>query len=198
VNHTNTAGQGFRDSANRWCGSFVESNSGGTNLNGSEVISPLQLPGALVLMSFLISYLDPSDHSEINAIRRLGDRFPFNRFNADFWGALSMYTNGESCPMDAAAEVWAGFKEVIYSVSIDDLLKQNWNQIDIDSKRVYQKSDSIVASRNLVIIQDVDWVNQIPFFAWQNMPNNPCPTGCHKAAPGFCADNVPYVPKPLL
>jgi hypothetical protein len=137
----------------------------------------------------------------------------------------SVQSLGESCPMDAAAEVWAGygqislrrpttlfkylglisascslfrFKEVIYSVSIEDLLKLNWNQIDIDSKRVYQTSQSIVNARNLVIVENVDWANQIPLFAWQNMPNNPCPTGCQKVAPGFCSDSSAYVPKPLF
>lgn len=171
VNHTSTSGQGFSDSQGNWCGSFVESNSGGTDLN------------------------DPSAHSEIDAMRRLGNRFPYSRFNANFWGALTMYTNGESCPMDAAAQVWAGFKEVVYSVSIEDLLKLGWNQIDIDSKRVYQTAQSVANSRNLVIIEDVDFANQAPIFAWQNLPNNPCPAGCHKVAPGFCSDISPYVPK---
>lgn len=36
VNHTDTTGQGFRDSNNNWCGSLVETNGGGNNLNGTK------------------------------------------------------------------------------------------------------------------------------------------------------------------
>jgi hypothetical protein len=37
-----------------------------------------------LLTQFYLSSPDPTAHSEIDAMRRLGDRFPFNRFNAKY------------------------------------------------------------------------------------------------------------------
>ena len=40
------------------------------------------------------------------------------------WRNLALYTSGESCPMCASAEIWAGIPEVIYATSIQSLIRK--------------------------------------------------------------------------
>jgi tRNA(Arg) A34 adenosine deaminase TadA len=140
---------------------------------------------------------DPTAHSEINAIQHLSAQHPgtFIAFNKPFWAPLSMYTNGESCPMDAAAEVWAGIREQIYAVSIKHLIALNWTQIDMPSQYVYHDSGFMPGSPR-VIIAGVDFDYQAPYFGWQLISAGPCPTGCHRVGTN-CVDNVPFVPIPF-
>jgi len=170
VNHT---GHGpFTDSAGNNCGALVGTNSGTRDTAN-----------------------DPSAHSEISAIRRLSALHPNVLIGANkvFWHALSMYTNGESCPMDAAAEAWAGIKEEIYAVSIDHLIALNFTQIEIGSKDVYHESGKVLSSPT-TIVKFIDFDYHAKFFSWQNMPAQACPPGCHRSAPGAaCVDDVPYV-----
>jgi tRNA(Arg) A34 adenosine deaminase TadA len=109
-----------------------------------------------------------------------------------------MYTNGESCPMDTAAELWAGFKEVVYSVSIDDLIKCGFGQLDVSSKTLTMRGNTLTQSRITQLIKDVAWADNIKYFCHRYILTNPCPDGCHRNNAGTCVDTNPYVMQPLV
>ncbi|MCP4380629.1 MAG: nucleoside deaminase [Hyphomicrobiales bacterium] len=52
------------------------------------------------------------------------------------WRNLALYTSGESCPMCASAEIWAGIPEVIYATSIRSLIAFGVSQIRLDSPTI--------------------------------------------------------------
>jgi tRNA(Arg) A34 adenosine deaminase TadA len=58
---------------------------------------------------------DPSAHGEVVAIRRaakkLGIRFP---------KGTVLYTTSQSCPMCAAAAIWAGIEKIYFSATCED------------------------------------------------------------------------------
>ncbi len=78
---------------------------------------------------------DPSAHAEINVIRSLTAKLK----NLSLEG-YSIYTTGEPCPMCAAACIWAGISEIVYAVSIQDLISLNQSQIDITCEEMIAKS----------------------------------------------------------
>ncbi|WP_017654488.1 nucleoside deaminase [Fortiea contorta] len=78
---------------------------------------------------------DPSAHAEINVIRSLTAKLK----NPSLQG-YSIYTTGEPCPMCATACVWAGISEIIYAVSIQDLIAIKQAQIDISCEEIIAKS----------------------------------------------------------
>jgi guanine deaminase len=78
---------------------------------------------------------DPSAHAEINAIRSLTAKL--RNLSLD---GYTIYTTGEPCPMCAAACVWSGMSEIIYGVSIQDLISMNQSQIEISCEEVIAKS----------------------------------------------------------
>jgi len=171
VNHSNTDSGNPVDSLGNNCGKIIGTNSGLRETTH-----------------------DPTEHSEINAIHRLAALFPSEAQVKSYWGALSMYTVGESCPMDAAAEVWSGFKEVIYAVSIEDLTDAGFGQIEVGSKKIYTNSN-LVAGAPQVLIKNVLRMQMLPYFAWQFNADEACPTGCHRgndtSGNPYCFDDVP-------
>jgi guanine deaminase len=78
---------------------------------------------------------DPSAHAEINVIRSLTSQLK----NPSLEG-YSIYTTGEPCPMCATACIWTGISEIIYGVSIKDLILLNQAQIDISCEELIAKS----------------------------------------------------------
>jgi tRNA(adenine34) deaminase len=78
---------------------------------------------------------DPSAHAEINVIRSLT-----NKIKSPSLEGYSIYTTGEPCPMCATACVWTGVSEIIYGVSIQDLIAINQSQIDISCEEIIAKS----------------------------------------------------------
>ncbi|BAY09307.1 nucleoside deaminase [Calothrix sp. NIES-2098] len=78
---------------------------------------------------------DPSAHAEINVIRSLTAKLK----NPSLEG-YTIYTTGEPCPMCATACVWTGISEIVYAVSIQDLIAINQSQIDIFCEEVIAKS----------------------------------------------------------
>ncbi|MBL1202190.1 MAG: nucleoside deaminase [Nostoc sp. GBBB01] len=78
---------------------------------------------------------DPSAHAEINVIRSLTAKLK----NPSLEG-YSIYTTGEPCPMCATACVWSGLSEIIYGVSIQDLISVNQSQINISCEEVIAQS----------------------------------------------------------
>lgn len=92
---------------------------------------------------------DPSAHAEINVIRRLANQI--NNFSLE---GYSIYTTGEPCPMCAAACVWSGVSEIIYGVSIADLIAINQSQINISCEEVIAKSFSNIRVTKGVLRQE--------------------------------------------
>ncbi len=88
---------------------------------------------------------DPSAHAEINVIRSLT-----NKIKSPSLEGYSIYTTGEPCPMCATACVWTGVSEIIYGVSIQDLIAINQSQIDISCEQIIAKS-----FRNIPVIKGV-------------------------------------------
>lgn len=77
---------------------------------------------------------DPSAHAEINAIRQLT-----TKINSPSVEGYTIYTTGEPCPMCATACVWAGLAEIVYAVSIADLITVNQAQIHITCTEIIAK-----------------------------------------------------------
>jgi guanine deaminase len=78
---------------------------------------------------------DPSAHGEINVIRSLTNKLK----NPSLEG-FSLYTTAEPCPMCATACIWAGISEIIYGVSIQDLISLNQIQIHLSCEEIIAKS----------------------------------------------------------
>jgi len=78
---------------------------------------------------------DPSAHAEMNVIRKLTSQIK----NPSLAGC-TIYTTGEPCPMCATVCVWAGVDEIVYAVSIEDLMKIDQAQINISCEEIIAKS----------------------------------------------------------
>lgn len=78
---------------------------------------------------------DPSAHAELNVIRSLTAKLK----NPSLEG-YTIYTTCEPCPMCATACVWTGISEIIYGVSIQDLISLNHTQINISCEEIIAKS----------------------------------------------------------
>lgn len=77
---------------------------------------------------------DPSAHAEVNAIRRLTAAISHPSLEG-----YTLYTTGEPCPMCAAACVWAGVSEIVFGVSIADLMAAGVSQIEISCQEIIAK-----------------------------------------------------------
>lgn len=77
---------------------------------------------------------DPSAHAEINVIRSLTTKIK----NPSLEG-YTIYTTGEPCPMCATACVWTGISEIVFGVSIQDLIEAKQSQINISCEEIIAK-----------------------------------------------------------
>ncbi|KAF2489267.1 hypothetical protein BU16DRAFT_176568 [Lophium mytilinum] len=161
VNHTDTSG-----------GEFGKLVCIGINENG-KVGNPV-LHGEIAAINNCSSILtDASGPYNLSASEAL-----------DAFADLSIYTNGESCPMCASAIRWAGFREYIYGTTIDTLIEQGWGQIRISSTEVFRQSFDLSTQSRLIgpiLANETD-----PLFAWQFNPAAPCPVGCARGEMGVC------------
>ncbi len=78
---------------------------------------------------------DPSAHAEINVIRSLT-----TKINSPYLEGYTIYTTGEPCPMCATACVWTRVSEIVYAVSIQDLIELKQSQINISCEEIIAKS----------------------------------------------------------
>lgn len=74
-------------------------------------------------------------HGEIDAINRL--------FESDHElndRSLALYSTAEPCPMCQSAILWTGIEAVVFGSSIQFLQQLGWNQIDISSREVAERT----------------------------------------------------------
>jgi tRNA(Arg) A34 adenosine deaminase TadA len=151
---------------------------------------------------------DPSKHAEIEATSRLldctlhpelcvlqgGKLVQTQANNRTFFGQLSMYTTGESCTMDAAMEVIAGYDEIIWGYPSDEHFRNGWPGTEVYSDTVYKKSN--FKTMPTVVITHVQVDRYRPLYAWQYRADMPCPDGCMQVTSatsetGFTCTKVP-------
>ncbi len=75
---------------------------------------------------------DPTEHSEIAAIRRLVGALP----RAD-WHRVVMYTTAEPCPMCSAALVYSGIGRVRYGIDRDTLYARGWREFRMRTAQIF-------------------------------------------------------------
>lgn len=141
---------------------------------------------------------DVTEHSEIDALRRLAYHRPGQRTNTTLWSPLAIFTPGASCPMDTSAEIWAGIAWQVYSLSIADLIALNYSQIAMEPEELMTK---VGTSTNAPVglIRYVNRQANVGRFGFKNMISNPCPTGCHRVTPSaICTDINPFVLNPSM
>jgi len=155
VNHSDTSPENYHDANGNNCGRLISQSSGRRG-----------------------SLDDPSNHAEVNATRVIADTYRGNGDNRAFWGQLTQYTTGESCPMCAAHQVNAGYKEIVYSTRIGDLIEMGRDQIAIPSIEIVRKQVLFEVVNPTVIIRDVLRSQTLPYFAWPFGPQYPCPSPC--------------------
>lgn len=78
---------------------------------------------------------NPIRHGEMVAILNCVKNHP----NVN-WKNTTLYTTAEPCSMCQSAIVWAGIGRVVFGTSIDNLQHFGWNQIDIASETINNRS----------------------------------------------------------
>jgi len=139
---------------------------------------------------------DVTEHSENDAMRRLAYHHPGQRSNTTLWNAVAVFTPGASCPMDTAAEIWAGVAWQIYSLSIADLIALNFSQIAVEPEELLTRVGTST-NQHPGLIRYVNRPVNVARFAFKNIISNPCLPGCHRVTPtSICTDIVPYLLEP--
>jgi tRNA(Arg) A34 adenosine deaminase TadA len=134
---------------------------------------------------------NPTLHGEISTINQCSAVLQGPRFGLTpaetllAFRDLTMYTNGEPCPMCASAIRWTGFRECVYGTSIDTLVRLGWGQISVSSKEIFARSEGLPTRTRL--IPDVLASETDPLFSWQFDSDFPCPGSCARDASGRCA-----------
>ncbi|WP_316524410.1 nucleoside deaminase [Kitasatospora brasiliensis] len=108
--------------------------------------------GAVIVRSGLVvargvnaSAKNPTDHGEIVAIDDLAQRT-----EAHDWGATTLYTTSEPCPMCMSACAWAGIRRVVWGTSIEGLRRTGLDQIGISATAVAAASRSFYSPQLLL------------------------------------------------
>jgi len=175
VNFSDTTGA-VKDSQGRPCGRIVSTNRGPKTKT------------------------DVTEHAENDAVRRFAYHHEGQRSNKGLYSPLGVFTPGASCPMDTAMEIWAGISWQIYSLSIEDLIKLNYTQIDVEPQVLMKQVATITnePQQQLGLIRYVNREVNVNRFGYKNILANPCTPGCHRPTPtSTCTDNVPFVPTPI-
>lgn len=152
---------------------------------------------------------NPMLHGEIEAITRMMDCTLHpeycdangNQLHAQdkpLFGHLTMYSTGESCLMDAAAESYAGFGEVVFGVFTKTYMDAGWPLFPQTSKSIYDSA--LTPTRPKIVIQGVDAPTLNNYYVWQYNTSALCPVGCARSANGASciADPTQNIPADYL
>ncbi|MFX1469977.1 MAG: nucleoside deaminase, partial [Promethearchaeota archaeon] len=90
---------------------------------------------------------DPTAHAEINVIKKAS-----KSLGRELKNCILLSTH-EPCPMCMTAVIWSKISELIYSVSIEDSLKQGRNIIDIRCKEIKLRSNVSISIREGILKQ---------------------------------------------
>lgn len=90
--------------------------------------------GEIVARGVNTGWKNPTYHGEMDAINNYVEQ------GGSEWSHLTLYTTAEPCCMCQGAILWAGIREVVFGISIDELRQLGWNQIDISAAEVVQRS----------------------------------------------------------
>lgn len=102
------------------------------------------------------------------------------------YSELTIYTNGEPCPMCASAINWTGFREMVFGSRIRTLVGMGWPQIRVDSRKIFEESWDL-RRRRTAWIADVLSNETDRVFEWQFQHEMKCPVGCaRRKASGRC------------
>lgn len=74
---------------------------------------------------------NPILHGEIVAIPNCAKHRP----RVD-WGNLTLYMTAEPCPMCQSVVLWTDISQVVYGISIQDMIRMGINQIRVESPTV--------------------------------------------------------------
>jgi tRNA(Arg) A34 adenosine deaminase TadA len=171
VNFNDKSGS-VRDSRGRSCGRIISTNNG------------------------VKTTTDVTEHSEMDAMRRLAYHHMGERANLTLWQPLAVITPGSSCPMDASAIRWANMRWHVASLSIRDLIALNFTQIAVEPEYILERTGTIT-SPPAGVIKYVNREANIARFAYRNILSNPCLPGCHRLTPSsLCTDINPFTLTP--
>lgn len=87
-----------------------------------------QTTGKIVGKGLNNSRANPTLHGEIDAINDAVKNNP----KID-WHHMTLYTTAEPCSMCQSAVIWAGIPRVVFGTSMEFLLKNGWDQIEMTS-----------------------------------------------------------------
>jgi hypothetical protein len=169
VNFKDKSGS-VKDSRGRSCGRIVSTNNG------------------------VKTTTDVTEHSEIDAMRRLAYHNMGQRANLSLWEPLAVITPGSSCPMDASAIRWANMRWHVASLTIDDLIALNFTQIAVEPEYILERTATItLTSPPAGVIKYVNREANVARFAYRNILSNPCLPGCNRPTPtSLCTDIHPF------
>jgi len=88
---------------------------------------------------------DPTAHAEINVIKSVS-----RVLGRDLQNCILLSTH-EPCPMCMTAIIWAKISELVYSVSIEDSLKQGRNMINIRCKEIKLRSKANITIKKGIL-----------------------------------------------
>jgi tRNA(Arg) A34 adenosine deaminase TadA len=90
---------------------------------------------------------DPTAHAEINVIKKAS-----KSLGRELQNCILMSTH-EPCPMCMTAIIWSKISELVYSVSIEDSLKQGRNMFDIRSEEMKLRSNANISIKEGILKQ---------------------------------------------
>lgn len=101
--------------------------------------------GEVVARGVNASAENPAYHGEMVAIDDHAQRA-----DDPDWGATTLYTTAEPCPMCMSACAWAGIRRVVWGTSIEGLRRTGLDQIDLSATAVAEAAGSFYSPRLLL------------------------------------------------
>ncbi|MFX0027312.1 MAG: nucleoside deaminase [Candidatus Hermodarchaeota archaeon] len=94
-----------------------------------------------------ITETDPTAHAEINVIKKAS-----KSFGRELQSCI-LFSTHEPCPMCMTAIIWSKISELVYSVSIEDSLKQGRNVINLGCKEIKLRVNANISIKEGILKQ---------------------------------------------